>query len=141
MKDMTDAERLEEINSRHWKVGVARTVYPGQCACGLAWPCDTAVAVAEAERLRSESSAAVGAAAKYLAEVERLRGEGNNISREAERIGKAFTDLEAEVGRLRERVRELEGTVTAGLIATEQISRALKPFVAKLAAGLGRLEA
>ncbi len=52
-----------------------------------------------------------------------------------ERWGEIVEKL-AELERLRERVRELEGTVTAGLLATEQISRALKPYVAKLAAVL-----
>jgi len=64
---MTDAERLEEIRARH------PLEESGVDLCGQAWPCDAAVALAEVERLSSESSAAIGAAAKYLAEVERLR--------------------------------------------------------------------
>ena len=67
------AERLEEITERH--LNRPRLDGTPWCTyCSQRFPCDVKVALAEAERLRSESSAAVGAAAKYLAEVERLRG-------------------------------------------------------------------
>jgi hypothetical protein len=48
------AERTEAIRTRHWKVGGPGTVSPEHCVmCGLAWPCDTAVALAEITRLRA----------------------------------------------------------------------------------------
>lgn len=43
---------LDAIRVRHWKVGGKGTIYPEQCVCGLAWPCDAASLLAEIERLR-----------------------------------------------------------------------------------------
>ena len=66
------AERLEEITERH--LNRPRLDGTPWCTyCSQRFPCDVKVALAEVERLRSERNAAIGAASKYLAEVERLR--------------------------------------------------------------------
>lgn len=44
--------RMDAIRARHWRVGGRGTIYPEQCVCGLAWPCDAAFLLAEVERLR-----------------------------------------------------------------------------------------
>ena len=48
--------RTEQINARHWKVGGGATVYPEQCVCGLAWPCDAAYLLARVAELEGAMS-------------------------------------------------------------------------------------
>lgn len=58
---MTDAERLGIVSGQHGREMVGLSGYkpvPWCQKCGVPWPCDTAVALAEVERLRGAVEAA-----------------------------------------------------------------------------------